>query len=226
MNKQTKMIAAFVGIAIFFLYLLKLMPLIEDGAPIQAAALTILVSTQFWLYHIVPFAIMIIPVMMLLPVLHRRMTAGGSGQNFNWRKAARTYTFMGVLLLLFFGYLLARPFFDKSGSAVRWDQFLTLALLWAGYAFFVIYRFFMKPDKDMIKAYETGDESRFNDERQQLIGGKSAVSTLYALIAIIFFAGFLFDILVTRIWPLRSLTEIILIVVIWYVNSRRWSKVI
>jgi len=62
------------------------------------------------------------------------------------------------------------------------------------------------------------------DERFQLVWEKAAATTLYWVLGLVFVFGSLYDILLTRRWPVRSVGEVMLILVIWTVAYRYWEK--
>lgn len=223
MRTHLKRSVGLIGIGLFMLYIFKTLTSIQEGYSLGDSLRMVLTSLNFWLFLVAPFILICFPLLLFMPAIHRLMTSGGMNKTFVWRKAALSYTIMGILVLLIVGFFLIGPLFSGQ-PMLQWDQFATLAVFWVGYAILITYRYFMKPDSDLVKAYEKGDPDRYNDERQQQIVGKAAVSTLYALFFIIFSVGFLFDMFVTHIWPVRSLTEIILIVIIWFVNMQKWAK--
>jgi ABC-type sulfate transport system permease component len=62
------------------------------------------------------------------------------------------------------------------------------------------------------------------DERFRLIWQLSAATALYWALFLIFVFGSLYDIMVTRQWPLRSVVETVVIFIIWTLAYRHREK--
>jgi len=62
------------------------------------------------------------------------------------------------------------------------------------------------------------------DERYQLVVEKAAATALYWILGLVFVLGSLYDILITRRWPVRSIGEVVLILLVWTVAYRYWAK--
>ena len=79
------------------------------------------------------------------------------------------------------------------------DQWLFAAVIALAFLALVVYIWSIKPSDEKIQSIETGQHDRLLDERHQQVTGRSAISTLYAMMAVILVGGSLYDMLVTRL---------------------------
>lgn len=206
---------------IFALSLMSILPELQKTNNLLQA-IHGLFSTNFGLKIFLPFTGIFIVCFIMGPSLHRWMTrASVEGVKLDWARSKRIYTTMGILFLTLtagmWGYFLA------TGGRMPLDQTVVLVTIWAAYAVFVIWRWFYKPDPDLVAIYTSGDTKRYNDERREFIQGQAARTVLKILIGILLTVGTLYEVIILRMWPVRTLMEIILVAFIWAFAHERWN---
>lgn len=221
-GNTTRVIAVFFPVAFLIGLAFLSLPLIRQGFGIIRASRFLIESPVIWPSMIV-FGMLYFVMMLFGTKLHELMLCDKRSEGRrNWQKARRVYTFLGIITLMGTGILLGWNCFH--GRISTWDQMTVLAVLWIAYGVLVIYRWFMKPDADLVAAFENGNDSKYVDERRQTVMAKSAQSALYRVLGIILVCGTLYDLLVTRMWPVRTVFEIVLICIVWFAAYKKWEK--
>lgn len=212
-----------VAYALVLLGILMALPALKQGSSL-AQALHIFVSGRFWTHVGVPFLVLCAAIVLVAPALHRWLVGGSrTGGQMNWKRAKAAYTLMGLIFLALTAAMMI-VYVVAAGETVNWDKLAVLIVLWVSYAVLVIARWFAKIGDDVVGGFEKGDLSRYYDERHTQISGASAVGALKCSIILVLFGGALYDLVITRMWPVRSVVEAVLIGVIWFVSYRRWDK--
>jgi hypothetical protein len=182
-------------------------------------------SRSFWVGMMMPILIMIVALYASMPYLNNWLRSGRRPLRSvsAWHLNRLLVTVSGLIFSA--GTSLPLIIHLVRGDRVfRIDQLLFIFILCSAYIAMIIYLWIYKPDREKVQAFETGDHRKIQDERYQAIVGKSAVSALYRILVILCVAGTLYDLLITKTWPVRTLTEVIGILVIWQFSYNQWSK--
>ncbi|OIQ58592.1 hypothetical protein MOTE_17800 [Moorella thermoacetica] len=190
---------------------------IRHGTRPDKAILDLLDNRYFWVYQILPLAVglLVANIFMLVGQREGKQKPPLRRQNFSRLKWRLTVISLGVLVAV--GWQLA-GLWQKGFVPADWDSYLLLLVLAMPFIVITLMAWLQKPDPEEIEALETGDYTRLAqlmDERDRLARLQAGNAALRFTIVFILIAGSLFDILVTRRWPARSLLEIELMAGAW-----------
>jgi hypothetical protein len=105
------------------------------------------------------------------------------------------------------------------GQLLWWLAGITLPVIGA------IFWFWRRnPEHEAYIAQSTGDEAGLNDEREQLVKGKAATSTLYALAVPAILGGMLYETLFLGTYPVFTLCSGGIGLIIWSVSYKYWNR--
>lgn len=196
----------------------------QEGLSTGAAVRTVLSFRELAHWGVVPVVVMALAVLLYVLII-RRVTAGpgtaAAPGAVQWRRLRLVVT-IGVFP--FVAFVAARLLYLLvTGGAVEESDWIAIGLgvffgaLVAGY-------WIIKPAPEYLYALETGDRSRMDDERAERVRGRSAVTTLSIFAVALFLGGVLYEVLVQGAWPIRSSSELGLILLIWGLASRYWNR--
>ncbi|GEM_PF-1928118 len=153
-----------------------------------------------------------------------RRGAGGDGTAPGaviWRRLRRVSVICALIILAYVA--VHSVYFLMGGDGVEgweWMCLLPLGLFAAG----ALLSYRKKPTPEYLYALETGDLSRLHDERAQRVGGAAAAITLNVFLPILLFGGVLYEVLFRGEWPIRTGLEVGVILLIWGLAGRHWTR--
>lgn len=210
-------------IGLFFAAIFTALPDLQRGKDFGPALRQVLTSPGYWTGLGIGLIVIIFMVWLVIPFFFGWIRRNeGSREGDVWKRY-RLVTTIGMVVFLV-GTAIAYTHKMLSGETVGPDQCVFIGAIAAAYLALLIYLWAVKPSSEKVRAIESGDSSRLVDERYQLVQGRSAVTTVYSMMLIILTGGGLYDVIVTRMWPARSLVEVILIFVIWNIAYAGWNK--
>jgi len=233
------------GRLIFLLFLaavlvsaeLMALPFVQQGMPAWNAFWLVLSSGDYWWtvffcggIFITLDSIIRIIVLRLhhLPIHAIILPRGQIAQDANSRLDMTAQRIIVILLILGAISALAGIIINiNKPSFLLSKQFGIAVILLLFSVLYLIDVFLKDPSPKLESAIERIDVDRVRaeyDERFRQLWEKSAAATLYWALGLIFVLGSLYDILITRRWPVRSVGEVVLILVVWTVAYRYWEK--
>lgn len=189
------------------------LPALQRGAELAPALRELVSSREFWSRQILPIAILYLLMLTVFPYAHRWLINSGSSGRPSWHRNRWLVTFGGLVYILGTAVPVGRNLL--AGREYQPELLLFIALTWLVYGWLVLALWLKHPSPEWQHGFETGDHRRSLDERYYTVLGKSAVTTLYWSLGLLLVLGSLYDLLVTRSWPVRSLAEALGIFALW-----------
>ena len=146
-------------------------------------------------------------------------TSFESGQNRWQRFRVSVIFFLLAAFLSLSGLMLYHKF---SGQWHNVD--LLYSFIWIASVILLIAFWWYSPGSERLLAMETGDGTRFNDERMQDVQEKAALTTIPVFLGFLVFILVPFEAIVEGKWPLRTFFYAIVLLVIWASARIYWNR--
>lgn len=203
------------------------LPAMRAGQPTWSALRSVVQTAGFWRVQILPIGVMYALMLFVFPTVYEFLIRrrGEPERRFNWARNRLLITLGGLVFIV----ATAAPVIShllRGTRSYSTDQLAFVGLLWLFYLGLVAAAWLRRPSSEWVHGFETGDHSRSMDERYQLVLGKSATSTLYLTLVLLLVAGSLYDILINKTWPARSLAEVAIIFVLWNIIYNRVNRAV
>lgn len=207
-----------------FIISMNALPAMRAGESTWEALRAIVQEPGFWQEQMLPLGVMYLLMLFVFPTVYERLLRKRSGDSYrlSWSINRWLITLGGLVFIV--GTAVPITLKLLRGQRFSLDQLAFTAILWLLYAGFILAHWLRKPSSEWVEGFETGDHSRTMDERYQVVMGKSAVTTLYWTLALLLVGGSLYEVLVTRVWPARSLAETAIVFVLWNAVYRRVDR--
>jgi hypothetical protein len=199
------------------------LPAIRSGIPARQVFESLGRDREFWTGHVLSYTIVYSLMVAVFPKVHPLLVKNRAKGRLSWERNRWFMTICGAAFI--FGT--AIPVIANIVRGTRtygMDQLGFTVVIWVLYGWMIVRMWANHPSAEEKEGFETGDRRRSMDERYQLVLGKSAVSTLYWTLGIIFVGGSLYDILATHKWPARSVAEFAIILLIWNAKLQRTNR--
>ena len=138
-----------------------------------------------------------------------------------WKRMRLFCTILLVPEIIFFTTGLLYGLTRGQWDASHWPVVGVLCMMVAS---LVWYWVSPPPKRERLYALGTGDTSRVNDEREQMLTGKAAFTTLMIVIIVIGFGGSLYEAFITGNIPWRANIAVGMIFLIYKVSRWYWAR--
>lgn len=139
----------------------------------------------------------------------------------HWKRMRLFCTILLVPEIIFFTTGLLYGLTRGQWDASHWPAVVMLFILGA---LLVWYWMSPPPKREQLYALGTGDTSRVNDEREQMLTGKAAFTTFMIVIIVIGFGGSLYELFITGNTPWRANIAVGMIFMIYKVSRWYWAR--
>lgn len=99
-----------------------------------------------------------------------------------------------------------------------------LALLFLIFSTVLVGHLLHRPSPERLYVLGTGDDSRVNDERAQMVRGKAAESTLGISAGVLVLGGMLYETLVLGTWPILTGSLIVILIGALGISTSYWNR--
>lgn len=211
------------GLVLVIMGLLSLPELQQGVPPLQAISHVVSTSSFIMVLVVTLFAALVLVgnayyAMKKIPSTVAMKTDGQSEM-----KTRRMMATLGALLLILSLIMLFGVISVPNHHYNHRNRDIVLQSCFCLYGLFVILNALtFHPPGKISRQLFGGPEQR--DERFNFVWQTSAATTLYWILGLLFVSGSLFDIFITHQWPVRSLGEVLGILIIWTLSYRYWNK--